>query len=227
MSIPLNSVTQKPVEYFNYGFDDTELGQSGFFGTVVQWDIHEKEDSFKAHFVFIVKKAFEFLDFVGIGSVTFGEDGFSGQLTECYAYQTGIERNKDAREKIAQALGGKDVCNDIPVVDLQKHDFTDYLKLGDAYFRSGEWVVQGEDPAGRKFVLLRVVHRTTGKPEIMTVYQRFRETSIVPGSKYDGSLWMVGDETGFPVRFNVDEAAEFIEKIRTFTHEQFVIALKP
>jgi hypothetical protein len=62
--------------------DDTQLRQSGLFGTIVQWDAYANDDVFKANFVFIMKKAFAFLDMIGIGSCVYGNDGFTGKVRE-------------------------------------------------------------------------------------------------------------------------------------------------
>ena len=108
MSGTILSLTQKPIEYdtFSFGGDDTDLGKSGLYGTVVEWDRNAKDDCFKANFVFFVKKAFAFLDYIGIGTCIYGQTGFAGQLVQCEAYQMGPEHNKQAREKIITALGG-------------------------------------------------------------------------------------------------------------------------
>ncbi|MBS0603447.1 MAG: hypothetical protein JSS60_00250 [Verrucomicrobia bacterium] len=227
MSAPLTSLTQKPIQYstFSFGGDDTQLGQSGLFGTVTEWDRNAKEDSFKSNVVFFLKKAFDFLDTVGIGTCVFGNRGFSGQLEDSAYYQTGLDRNKQAREKIVTALGGEAVCSRIPVVNLRQSDFKDYLALGDEYFRGGDWVVQGEDPAGRKFALLRLADRT-GRIVTATVHQRYRETCINRISS-GGSLWAVnfnGREGGDA---NTDRVADFVQQVRTMRHGEFTIAPKP
>src|ERR1043165_6723444 len=152
MGVPLTTLTQKPVQYntFHFGGDDTSLGKSGLFGTIVQWDLNEKNDTFKANLVFIVKKSFAFLDRLCIGPCLFGYGGFSGKLEECEYYQKGLTRNGEARMQIVTALGGESVCRSVPVVSLASSDLECYLKLKDTYFQRGQWLVQGEDQAGRK-----------------------------------------------------------------------------
>ena len=172
------------------------------------------------------KKAFAFLDFVGIGTCFYGAVGFTGQLNICESYQTGLERNKQAREKIIAALGGGAACSAIPVVNFNPGHLSDYLKLGDAYFSRGQSIVQGEDAAGRKFVLLRLTDHTGGLA-IATIHQRYRETCI-SGLSGGGSLWTsnLSWDRSFPVDVGTDNAVEFIQKVRTRQHPGFTLAPK-
>jgi hypothetical protein len=228
MGTPLTTLTQKPIQYntFSFGSDDTSIGKSGFFGTIAQWDLNAKDDCFKANFVFLVKKAFAFLDAIGIGMCFFGRYGFIGEIEDCEHYQTGPLRNQQAREKVVAALGGESVCRSIPVVNFNAQDLTDYLKLGDEYFRGGQWVVQTEDPAGRKAVVMRLVDRL-GTVHTATAHQRYRETCF----RNTGDVWTLNfvaeNLRGFGVDPNTDRVAEFIEKVRTLRHEQFAPAPKP
>lgn len=222
--------TQKPVTQstFIFGGDDTHLGRTGFFGTVVQWDRTAQQDSFKANFVFFIKKAFAFLDASGIGTCFYGITGFGGKLKECENYYDGPEHNRQAREKIIAALGGEAICAAIPVVQIQPSDFTDYLKLGDQYFSRGQSVVQGEDPAGRKFVLLRMADRT-GRIVTATIHQRYRETCISRHGE-GGGLWVSNLPAGYFsidfIELGVDNVAEFIQKLRTHQHRDFTLTPK-
>jgi hypothetical protein len=228
MRTPLTSLTEKPVQYntFSFGGDDTTLGKSGLFGTIVEWDLNAKDDCFKANFVFFVKKAFNFLDAIGPGTCFFGIDGFQGKLKECEMYQTGLDRNQKARERIIAAFGGEAICRSFRVVHLQDRDFTDYLKLGDGYFNRGESIVQGEDPAGRKFAAMRLVD-TAGRVRIATIHQRYRETCIIPYSGAGGSMWTTNFHDGREmVRPATDDAVEFIQRIRDRQHE-LTLAPKP
>ncbi|GEM_PF-5016007 len=219
------SLTQKPVTQntFSFGGDDTSLGKTGLFETIVEWDRTSQPDSFKAYFVFFVKKSFEFLDVIGVGTCIYGATGLAGKLKECEYYLDGPQRNRQAREKIIAALGGEAVCAVIPVVQIQQSDFTDYLKLGDAYFRSGQSMVQGEDLAGRKFVLLRMADRT-GRIVIATIHQRYRETCIAKGA--GGDLWVSNPTNNIGltqldlIQVGVDRVAQFIQTVRAGTHNQ-------
>jgi hypothetical protein len=108
MGVPLTTLTQKPVQYntFSFGGDDRRLGKFGLFGTIVEWDLNERNDTFKTNMVFFVKIAFAFLDSIGLGTCCFGISGFEGKLKESEYYQTGPARNAEARMKIVTALGG-------------------------------------------------------------------------------------------------------------------------
>jgi hypothetical protein len=232
MGVALTTLTQVPVptNTFTYGGDSTQKGRTGFFGKFVQCDIDAKNDCFKANFIFIVKKLFSFLDWIGVGTCFFGITGFQGKINECERYQTGLDRNRQAREKIVNALGGSQVCERIPSVSLAAGDLTDYLKLGEEYFQGGQWVVQGEDQAGRKFAAMRIVDGQ-GNVNVATAHQRYRETHIDgTGVRGDGSLWTVNfkfDLRDFQVQIETDAVATFIEQVRTGRHPQFSIAPKP
>ncbi len=230
MGVALNSLTQQPIQHsqFSFGGDDTRLGKSGLFGKIVSWDLHARNDCFKTNFVFLMKKAFAFLDAIGVGTCFFGRSGFTGKIRTCQQYQTGLDRNREARERVVNALGGAAVCGNIPSVTIQANHFTDYLKLGDQYFRSGQSIVQGEDLAGRKFAVMRLSDRS-GNTHIATIHQRYRETCIDSSGIYgDGSLWTLNfNSDGQPVAVGTDRVVEFIEKVRTNRHEQFTLAIKP
>ena len=227
MGVPLTTLTQQPVQYntFHFGGDDTSEGKSGLSGTIVQWDLHEKDDVFKTFIVFVVKKAFAFLDRFCLGTCLFGIHGLQGKLEECEYYQTGPGRNAQARMQIVTAFSGETVCRSIPVVQLAPADFEHYLKLGDQYFHRGQWAVQGEDPAGRKFAAMRVTDRTNGQVHVFTVHQRYRETCITANG--GGSVWTTNiDNDQQMVRVGTQSACEFIQKLRASHHERFTIAPK-
>lgn len=231
MSAPLNTVTQKPIEYstFSFGGDDTKLGHDGLFGKLAKWDRKSSPESLKAHFVFFAKKAFAFLDFIGIGTCFYGIGGFTTKLDECIFYQGAPARNREAREKIVNALGGKEVCEIIPIVQLNRTDLTDYLRLGDRYFKSGEWIVQGEDLAGRKFILLRLADKVSGQIQTLTIHQRYRETSA--SISLGGRTWVANFSNDRQDTF-VDTVGsvsipQYIEQIRTGRARDFAIAMKP
>ncbi len=236
MGVPLTTLTQKPVQYntFSFGGDDTSLGKSGIFGKIVEWDLNERNDTFKANLVFFVKKAFAFFDSIGAPLCCFCWFGIGGTFANLLKvrefYQTGPARNADARMKIVTALGGEAACRNIAVVQLNPADFQDYLKIRDNYFARGQSKVQGEDPAGRKFVSLRTIDRTNGQVHVFTCHQRYRETCISPNQDppQDGSLWTTNnDNDSHMVQVGTRHTLEFLEKIRANRHERFSIAPKP
>jgi len=223
MGVPLTTLTQKPVQYntFHFGGDDTSLGKSGVFGTVAEWGLNQKNDTFKANLVFLAKKVFAFLDSIGLGACCFGADGLKGKLNESEYYQTTLARGAQARMKIVTAFGGEAVCNSVAVVSLRSSDLECYLKLKDNLFQRGQWLVQGEDPAGRKFAAMRVIDRTNGQVHVYTVHQRYRETCM------DGGIWTTNiDDDSQMVRVGTNHACKFIKQICTSRHERFSIAPK-
>ena len=215
MGVPLTTLTQKPVLYdvTKFGGDVPQLKLSGLFGTIVQWDADAKDDVFKANFVFIMKRAFEFLDVVGIGACIYGDDGFNGKISEYKAklrehygmYEYLLRRNGLERAKIIYALGGDAVCRTIPVVQLNPEGFQEFLKLSEQNFPQGHSIVQGEDPAGRKFVSMRLCDLTLTNLFIVTAHQRYRETHI------DGGRWVLNFTQVVAGYADTDSVAKFIE----------------
>jgi len=243
--IPSN---QFSVPYF-VGGDDTKGWHFGLFGKVAEWDLDADKSSLSAHCLFAVKKLFNFLDSVGIGQCLIGHIygmrgtsealiGFNGKLEQYKYFQTGVERNRLAREKIVAALGGEQACRRIRSVELSSREYEQCWSRGnfdltDTHFNRGESIVQGETPAGTKFGGLRLTERTTNRVFIATISQSRRETHIALG-KDDGSRWTI---TLFPfcpnseitdiVAFNADEAAHFISQIFNGQHNEFIQSTKP
>lgn len=227
MTTPLLSLTQLPVQYstFEFGGDDTQTGRSGLMGRITEWDLDENKSCFVANFIFVVKKLFDFLDAMGIGTCFFGMGGFKGKMREYEYYLTGLERNRAAREAIVHALGGEEVCRGFRTVALNASDFTGYIKLSDTHFNSGESIIQAEDPAGRKLVALRLTHRASGAVYIATVHQRMRETCIHHMFR-DGSRWTVNFSPDL-VAPEIDHPARFIHALRDGRNEMFALTPKP
>lgn len=192
MSASLTPLTQSPVvtSSFPIAPDEGIFGMSSLLRTIAIWDADAKDDVFKTNFVFFVKKAFAFLDRCGIGSCFYSE-GFTGMI-RAYADRLSthrqsntnlLERTRSAREEIVNALGGERMCRTYPVVNLKPEDCGQHLKLNDQYFSQGQHIVQGEDPNGRKFAVLRL-HDSSNSLLIATVHQLFHETDN------NGSLWI-------------------------------------
>lgn len=210
MGFALASLTKRPVltSCLEYGNDDSQLGRSGMLGTIATWSIESKEDCYKAYFVFFIKKLFYFLDWIGMGQYVFGSRGFSGELNRCIIYQTGLERNAQSREKIIDALGGREDCAKIRTISYDASYAADFdnsskynfdvaklqglqasLKLGEQAFYSREGVLQGEDMAGRKLVAMRLID-VKGVVYIATAHQPLRETCI-NDELADGRHWIL------------------------------------
>src|SRR5262249_25679224 len=118
--IPTNQLS---VPYY-VGGDDTQGWHFGLFGKVAEWDLDSNKSSLSAYCLFVVKKLFDFLDWVGVGESLCGHIyglrgttealiGFNGKLSQYKHFQQGVERNRLLREKIVAALGGELRCRTI------------------------------------------------------------------------------------------------------------------
>lgn len=227
MAFPLTTLTQAPVhkDVYLYGGDDTQLKGSRFFATIVRWDADTNSSVFKTNFVFVIKIAFVFLDSIGVGYCLYGEEGFEGRsrhfTTEWERCQSTLKLNQIAREKIVAALCVPKDCGVIPVVEFREEDLNEYLKLDSWYLREGECVVQLEDTAGRKAIVMLLEDRHSKEVYTATVHQVYRETSN------RGSQWTLTFDREFrSVDDNIVQIAAFIENVRKNQHERFAFVRK-
>ena len=231
MGVPLTTLTYRPVHNDHnvrqFGGDDTQLKLSGLFGTIVQWDADAKDDVFKANFVFMMKKAFAFLDKIGLGTCIYGEEGLEGCIryyeAEWIKCQATLELNRLAREKIIRALGGVAECQKIPVVDFNRRDLQSHLSLNDEYLSGGQHIVRLTDPFGRTAVVMHLRDKTR-EVYTATAHQLYRETSN------RGNEWALNFDKVYPgaeIYSDTDRVAKFIEEVRTHQHKQFSFLPKP
>lgn len=204
----------KNTAYSDYDCGDFRFARSGLLATIAKWDIESKEDCYKAHFVFVVKKFFHFLDRMGVGRYAFGSEGFEDRLSRCITYQRGLKRNALVREQIIDALGGREDC-----AKIRTHDYGPIV-----VFHSGEWVVQIEDMIGCKGLFMRLCDRQE-QIYIANAIQRHRETYVNP--PYDGSAWILTFDDIDLIIKSTDDVAKFIKDVREGRHERFSIAPKP
>ena len=143
-----------------------------------------------------------------------------------------IAENARARMLMVEALGGEDACKLIPIVECPKLSkyfecFKDY-----AQFPKGHAIVQGEDEAGRKFVLLRLQNKFSKKIDTQIIFQRRRETCIMPHYNgqfrdQDGSGWFSPNFAQPYIKggsFIYGAAiANMIKEIRSGTHPYFTL----
>ncbi len=188
----LLNVTARPVVYppETYGGDDRDAVRQGFFGKLVAWERDPSGSccpaAVKAWTLFLIEKAFVVLDWTGIGHLLV-EGGLKGSLQK-YRFAQGAEAlNRLFRENVIEALGGREACGAIPVVSLGPGDLKRHLKIRDHYFPRGEWRIQGEDPAGRKFLAFRLKERASDVVYIATIHQASRETAL--GFTGHGAVW--------------------------------------
>ena len=135
-----------------------------------------------------------------------------------------IAENAEARMKIIEALGGKEACKKIPLVECPK--LSAYLDCfgNDFQFPKGYAIVQGEDQAGRKFVLMRLENKMDQTIFILKIFQRRRETCIVPDSRtQDGHGWVMPNRMGSYI-WGVEEIVPVIEEIMKGTHPTYSLA---
>lgn len=134
-----------------------------------------------------------------------------------------IAENAEARMKIVEALGGQEACKKIPLVECPK--LSSYLDCFNGFqFPEGYAIVQGEDQAGRKFVLMRLEDKVDKTIFVQKIFQRRRETCIVPDSRtQDGCGWVMPTRMGSYV-WGADEIAPIIEEIMKGTHPTYTLA---
>ena len=117
-----------------------------------------------------------------------------------------IEWNATRRLQIVDALGGAELCKTIPIISIDKKKFDEYMHLGLSDIPEGNSIVQFEDPAGRKGVILKLRHKTTGDLSVMLINQRYRET-CVRSLNDGGGLWMGHGKVN---PRNVDQIVKFL-----------------
>lgn len=115
-----------------------------------------------------------------------------------------MNRNQRQRERIIDALGGKEFCETIPIIVVDKLD--DYLHFN----------VEDEDKTGRKGLLLKLKNKTTQNFEIIWLFQRYRETSS------SGELWMANGAIHLE---GVDAIVKFLNQIKPVPHKTYELAL--
>ncbi len=140
----------------------------------------------------------------------FGGDDTPNQ-TEKY------EGNQEARMKIVQALGGGEAVGAIPRIAYPILVEPNYLEkvcrrvssdpkapaerimlpatghmneLEKVQFPPNTSILQTEDPAGRKAVVVWLVDKRTGQLRVEVIFQRYRETCIMPPCVQDGRTWL-------------------------------------
>jgi len=172
--VPLLTPPTVPLNLSLSRFGGDDLERSLLFRKVFQWKRDSDPGCLKTYAVFFATLLFEALDRVGLGSWFLGEGGCGGRLHRCRLY----EINKGARERIVQALGGEEECRKIRTVLFNPTKLKECIDLNDDYFQPGEWIVQAEDPAGRRIVAFRVKdNQNCRRTEILTIHQHFRETA--------------------------------------------------
>lgn len=122
-------------------------------------------------------------------------------------------KNKDQREQLVKALGGKAFCETIPVIYPTKLDDYMYFKLSD--LPAGSSFAQYEDEAGRKGLLIRLSNKNTGQDELGHCFERYRETTL---GLY---CWLTNENIGLE---GIDNIVEFLYQINPRPHAQFELA---
>jgi hypothetical protein len=126
--------------------------------------------------------------------------------------------NEQQRLKIVEALGGKEYCKSIPIINYKRVTSYPGFNLDD--IPEGNFLAQYEDPTGRKGVLMKLYDKKNNEYRIQWFNQRYRETELKESSEgmlygsQSGGLWM-GD--GFRALEGVDDIVTFINKVSVST----------
>lgn len=123
-------------------------------------------------------------------------------------------QNRQQRERIVEALGGKHFCETIPIIEIK--NFDEYLYFNTNDIPKGFNMAQYEDNACRKGMLLKLKNKNTRDFEVVWIFQRYRETSI------SGNLWMAN---GAITLEGSDKIISFINQIKPIPHETYELAL--
>lgn len=147
-----------------------------------------------------------------------------------YQLSDRLAQNAQARMKIIEALGGEKACKRIPIVECpEESDYFDCF-IDYSHFPKGHAIVQGEDQAGRKFVLLRLEDKTDKTIFIHRIFQRRVETDITPLKREpDGSLKNTNGSSWVAVRFpqfiwEADKIADMIKHVLNGNHKSYILA---
>ena len=134
-----------------------------------------------------------------------------------------MTRNRLARERIVEALGGAAACQKIPVVKFDEKDLDANLKLGDKYISRGQHIVQLEDSAGRTAIVMFFrLKNSTSQVYTATAHQLYRETSRI------SSKWALNFDSVYQgVAADTERVADFIEKVQAGKHGTFIFMDKP
>ena len=135
-----------------------------------------------------------------------------------------IAENEQARLMIIEALGGVEACKKIPIVECPR--LSSYLDCFSQYeaFPIGHAIVQGEDQAGRKFVLIRLQDKNDKTIVVQRIFQRRRETCMIPTHRdQDGACW-ISKRWGKGDIWGADDNAQMIKEILSGTSDYYTLA---
>lgn len=122
-------------------------------------------------------------------------------------------KNKQQRERLVKALGGKEFCETIPIIYPEKQ--MEYMGFSLKDLPENSSFAQYEDKAGRKGVLIKVKNKQTGKDDLLCCFERYRETTI------GGYFWMT---QGCVSLEGIDDIVEFIYQIKPTPHAKYELA---
>ncbi|MBX7066588.1 MAG: hypothetical protein K1X28_05105 [Parachlamydiales bacterium] len=175
------------------------------------------------------------------------KDVYGGDDTVLYedSHPEYYKENIAARRLIVDALGGDDAVKKIPHAaypilcsnqylrrlrcfeETEKVDFPSTIHMSELeliQFPEGTSILQTEDPAGRKALVLRLVDKMNPhRVSVERIFQRFRETCILPGFRgKDGSRWV---SKFLSSNGNAAQIAEELRQVVRGTHSRY--KLKP
>lgn len=208
-TFPLLQCTTKPLKYetFSFGGDD----KLGYYHSLLK-----KDDTLFTRYLDIVRPYSKTEDetemkeleekhellrretFVTVNS----EKKDDVHVEKAMALSDKIFANAKKREQIVEALGGKEFCKTIPII--QPKTFDDYIYFTIDDIPEGHSMAQYEDKAGRKGCLIKLKNKNTGNVELVWVFQRYRETCL----KFN-SVWLMNGACNL----------EGVEKIVNFLHQ--------
>lgn len=222
IQIPLLQCTTKPLKYttFSFGGDD----ELGFYQGCLPND-----DPLIIRFLDIVKAYSktedptkmaqleeqhtkirnETIRFVNTSKR--GDDGHTKKVLELCDKRFA---NEKLRKRIVNALGGKEFCKEIPIIEPKNFDDYPHFELED--IPEGYSMAQYEDKAGRKGCLIKLKNKETGKLCLVWIFQRYRETCLTR------HFWMMNGACNLE---GEDEIVEFLYQILPKPHPKFELVV--
>jgi hypothetical protein len=222
ISIPLLTCTTKPICYsvFSFGGDDQ---LSYYEGLLLDNDCNKRDDIVNRYInetcpivKRIIEKEYALYREKVIYNMNETHPNNENHVSRQHKLFKRLWNNERQRLRIVNALGGRDFCKTIPTIYPDNLDSYMQWELKD--IPSGYSLVQYEDKAGRKGVLMKLRNKITGGESVTCISQRYRETCLGSGS--DGSFWICNGDFKGNIE-GVDDIVEFIYKVKYTPHEVY------
>ena len=217
---PLTSFTKKPILYSTFHFGGNEL--LGYHESFLDKDDdlfeyrtklqNDYSEAMKNKEIIMMKKIED--EYALYQETVINKISDKRDTSEVMKLIQDESKNIKQRERIVDALGGKEFCETIPIICLK--NIREYQHFDTNDIPEGFNLAQYEDDAGRKGVLLKLKNKETCEFEICWFFQRYRETSS------SGGLWMANGAVNLE---GVDAIVKFLYQIKPVPHKTYELVL--